>query len=321
MKKLIHKRFLLAGFVLALLYVSQHNQAQLIKITGPVRLLALGDSYTIGASVEEQYRWANQLADSLRAKGVEVDTVAIIARTGWRTDNLLNAIRGTNFNTDFNLVGLCIGVNNQYQGTDIQVFQREFATLLDTAIQLSGNTSSTFILSIPDYAFTPFGQNSYNPTQITEEIASYNAIKFDYAFRRNVRYINITPISQQGLAQPDLVATDGLHPSGKQYALWVGKIMEHIVIDIDINTFTSDELLRHGSPVFKFIDGTIHISNAQNHPLFLRLYNVQGQLLFQQAINSQSYDLPLPDLNQRIIIYQLVNRHNLLLSTGKLAFF
>ncbi|HHG84874.1 MAG TPA: hypothetical protein ENJ82_08990, partial [Bacteroidetes bacterium] len=58
-----------------------------------VRFLALGDSYTIGQSVRSAYCWPNLLADRLEVDA-EIDGLdtRIIAATGWRTDNLMDAI-------------------------------------------------------------------------------------------------------------------------------------------------------------------------------------------------------------------------------------
>jgi len=56
-----------------------------------IRVLCLGDSYTIGESAAVAERWPVQLAARLRERGLEVDPV-IIARTGWTTDELNEAI-------------------------------------------------------------------------------------------------------------------------------------------------------------------------------------------------------------------------------------
>src|SRR5947208_3107083 len=52
------------------------------------KFLALGDSYTIGESVDPQDRWPVQLAKMLRVKGIDIAEPQIIARTGWTTDDL-----------------------------------------------------------------------------------------------------------------------------------------------------------------------------------------------------------------------------------------
>lgn len=115
--------------------------------------MALGDSYTIGESVEESDRWPNQLSEKLRKNGFEVET-EIIAKTGWRTDELLHAITSSkNLGIGYDMVSLLIGVNNQYQGLPFAQYQEEFVNLLKTSIALaSGDTNRVFVVSIPDYS-------------------------------------------------------------------------------------------------------------------------------------------------------------------------
>src|SRR5438552_16662221 len=56
------------------------------------RYLALGDSYTIGESVQASERWPVQLVARLREKGVQFAEPTIVARTGWTTDELTAGI-------------------------------------------------------------------------------------------------------------------------------------------------------------------------------------------------------------------------------------
>lgn len=185
-----------------------------------VRLLALGDSYTIGQSVATNDRWPNQLARELARGNIFVDSVRIIAKTGWRTDNLANAIATQNPDSNWNLVGLLIGVNNQYQGRSVQDYAPEFEELLETAITLAGgNKDHVFVVSIPDYGFTPFGQS--DQPRISAELDQFNAVNRSISQQYQVAYYDITPISREGLARPELVAGDNLHPSGIQYEEWV----------------------------------------------------------------------------------------------------
>ena len=55
--------------------------------------LALGDSYTIGEAVAENMRWPNQLGKN--ANEPAYNPAEIIARTGWTTDELSNALEQT----------------------------------------------------------------------------------------------------------------------------------------------------------------------------------------------------------------------------------
>jgi lysophospholipase L1-like esterase len=185
-----------------------------------VKLLALGDSYTIGQSVAENNRWPNLLAEKMRSVNVNTDSVRIIAKTGWRTDNLASAIAQQNQLKDWNLVGLLIGVNNQYQGRSVVDYGPEFEALLQTAIELAGgDTSHVFVVSIPDYGYTPFGQS--NQVQISAELDEFNDVNRTISMQYGVAYYNITPISREGIDRPELVASDNLHPSGVQYREWV----------------------------------------------------------------------------------------------------
>lgn len=177
--------------------------------------LALGDSYTIGESVAEPERWPNQLTEKLK-----IPAPTIIATTGWRTDNLKDAIEAASLKPEYDLVSLLIGVNNQYQGKPIEVYEREFEELLQTAIKLAkGKKKNVFVVSIPDYGFTPFGKAKQE--KISAELDRYNAINKRIAAKYGVKYFNITEISRKGLEDAELVAGDGLHPSGKMYGQWV----------------------------------------------------------------------------------------------------
>ncbi len=191
--------------------------------------LALGDSYTIGQSVCEMCSFPVQLKDSIQKSLNANDTfeVEIIAQTGWTTTNLKSAIATENPSNDYDLVTLLIGANNQYQHKPFNLYEQEFPELVNTAIQKAkGNKSNVIVISIPDYAFTPFGQGS--PT-ISEELFSYNEFAKNYCLANNISFINITDITQRGIENPNLVATDGLHPSELAYSKFVERILPKAV--------------------------------------------------------------------------------------------
>ncbi|MBX9852828.1 MAG: SGNH/GDSL hydrolase family protein [Cytophagaceae bacterium] len=192
------------------------------------KILALGDSYTIGESVAASQRWPNQLADSLKKKGYEFETPKIIARTGWTTEELMRAIEAEKISGNYDYIFLLIGVNNQYRGYSIKEYEKEFSLLLKKSIGFAGgDQDKVFVLSIPDWAYTPFASGR-NREQISKEIDAFNEVNKKISLKNKVKYIDVTAISRRGLEEPGLLAGDGLHPSGNMYALWVERIMSTV---------------------------------------------------------------------------------------------
>jgi acyl-CoA thioesterase I len=201
-----------------------------------LRVLALGDSYTIGQSVAEKENWPNQLSDSLRHNHTPVKELHIIARTGWTTGNLLNAVNSQSFNYSYDLVGLLIGVNNQFQGRSLSEYEEQFRQLLDIAIALADSqVHRVFVLSIPDYTVTPVG-SQFNRGNTPQQIDAFNAVNRRLAEERSVSYFDITPLSRSIAGHYDFIASDGLHFSGKMYAAWVGFILPDILNLLEPNT-------------------------------------------------------------------------------------
>jgi acyl-CoA thioesterase-1 len=191
-----------------------------------LKYLALGDSYTIGQSVCETCRFPEQLRKKLADLNPKnTYTSKIIATTGWTTTNLISAINAENPASNYDLVTLLIGVNNQYQEKPFSIYEKEFPELIFKAIALAkGDRSNVIVVSIPDYAFTPFGKQTANPSKISSEIDNYNAFAQKYCLEQNIEFVSITDITRQGFINPLLVAQDGLHPSELAYSLFVERI-------------------------------------------------------------------------------------------------
>lgn len=195
------------------------------NVEGTYSYLALGDSYTIGESVDPDFRFPVQLAERLTQNGLVVSEPEIIARTGWTTDELDEAIEAANITEKFNLVSLLIGVNNQYRGRDTAEYRIQFSDLLKQSIGFAKNRpKQVIVVSIPDWGVTPFGQ-SFGPATVAKQIDDFNRINADEAQKAGVRYVEITGISRRAKNEPELVAADGLHPSAEMYRLWVEEIL------------------------------------------------------------------------------------------------
>ena len=209
------------------------------------RYLALGDSYTIGESVAPEERYPVQVSRLLGEKDhVSCGEPEIIAVTGWTTGNLLEALSGKSGRKGgrsvgaegteggsatgegaYDIVSLLIGVNNQFQGRSQAEYREQFELLLQNSIRLAGGRPGhVVVLSIPDYSVTPFGRTG-DTALIAAQIDSFNRINAELAKKYSVKYVDVTAESRKAATDPSLIASDGLHFSGKEYGVWA-RLME-----------------------------------------------------------------------------------------------
>ncbi|WP_342316237.1 SGNH/GDSL hydrolase family protein [Lysobacter sp. FW306-1B-D06B] len=184
--------------------------------------LALGDSYTIGEGVAEAGRWPVQLATALREEGIALADPRIIATTGWTTDELAWGIDGAEPLGEWDFVTLLIGVNNQYRGRSATDYRGDFEALLQRAIRYArGRGDRVLVLSIPDWGVTPFVKTTKaTPQTIATELDAFNAAAQVVCEAHGVTFVDITPVSRERGAEPEMLAEDGLHPSAAMYTLW-----------------------------------------------------------------------------------------------------
>ena len=189
----------------------------------PHSFIALGDSYTIGEGVNEDERWPNQFIDFAYENGIEFDQPVIIAETGWKTFDLINAINQTNFTKKFDYISLLIGVNNQFNSRPIDEFEEDLNKLMNEMKSIKKNDGSIVIISIPDWGYTPYGESS-DMGDISEQINLFNSSLRKFAYTNGLKYVDVTQISRRGINEPDLITKDSLHPSGIMYLEWAKKI-------------------------------------------------------------------------------------------------
>lgn len=189
--------------------------------------LALGDSYTIGEQVPLTESFPYQTIQILRKNGLEISSPEIIAKTGWTTGELLTAVSETKFLKKYDFVSLLIGVNNQYRGRNVEEYKVEFENLLNQSIGLAGtNPGHVFVLSIPDWGITPFAQGK-DMNVISREIDSFNEACKIITEKSGCTFIDNTTVQREN-NNPEMLAGDGLHPSGKEYAKWSEKLAAFI---------------------------------------------------------------------------------------------
>ena len=267
--------------IILFLFVSTLASGQQLSVDAPVRFLALGDSYTIGQGIDIDKRWPEQLVDSLSAKGIVTDTLVINAQTGRTSSGLVNAISNRGYEAlNFNLVSVLIGVNDQFQSRPIEDYQVYFRAILDSALRyVDQDTDQVFVLSIPDYAYTSYGQQN-DPQRISEGIDRYNDINRQISADYNISYFDITPISRLGLDTPSWVANDGLHPSARQYTAWVQLLLEDVLTGVQRGIFQNKKAFTlYPNPVDDQL--IIEWTHLASHDVRLQLLSLDGRLVRQ----------------------------------------
>ena len=186
----------------------------------PIPFLALGDSYTIGEGERAARRWPVQVAALARQRGLFLAKPKIIARTGWTTAELQDAIKAANNHQTYGLVSLLIGVNNQYRGQSVALYRSEFRALLATAIRFAdGQPRHVVVLSIPDWGVTPFAEGR-DRAQIALEIDQFNLVAHEECQHADVAFVDITPLTRAAAGDPKQFVADGLHYTGAQMQQW-----------------------------------------------------------------------------------------------------
>lgn len=185
----------------------------------PLRYIALGDSFTIGTSVAAPERWPNQLAARLR----RLDLVANLGVNGYTSGDLIEDELPQLEGLEPEFLTVLIGVNDVVQGVPEATYRRNVGRILDEAL---GRVPAdrVVVVTTPDYTVTPAGADYGDPAQQAAGIRANNATITELATARGIAVVDVHDLSLLAAGDRSLVAGDGLHPSGAQYALWVERI-------------------------------------------------------------------------------------------------
>jgi lysophospholipase L1-like esterase len=189
-----------------------------------MRLLALGDSYSIGEGVSAAERWPVRLTSALRDAGHVLSDPHIIAATGWTTDELAAAMARASLEPAWALVTLQIGVNDQYRGRSVAALCTGFRPLLARAIELAGGAAQrVLVVSIPDWGVTPFARaRGHDVARTGATIDACNAAERALTAAAGAHWVDVTALSRVAGAE---LAADGLHPAAAQYARWLTALL------------------------------------------------------------------------------------------------
>lgn len=188
-----------------------------------LRYVALGDSYTIGTALaRESDRWPDRL---VAAVGTEpgLELVANLGVNGFTSRDVIDVELPQLAALRPDLASLLVGVNDVVQGVPPASYRANAAQILDALLDVVP-PARLVTVATPDYTVTPQGASYGDPATQAASIRAYNAILCNLARERGIAFVDIHDLSLRALDDRSLVADDGLHPSGAQYALWVERI-------------------------------------------------------------------------------------------------
>jgi acyl-CoA thioesterase I len=192
-------------------------------MTSRLRYVALGDSYTIGTSVPAADRWPDRLVAALGGANGPLDLVANLAVNGFTADDVRRRELPNVAALRPGFASLLVGVNDVVRGVAPETYRADLEAVLDELTALVGR-DRLLLVTTPDYTVTPAGADYGEPAARRAAIERFNAILAVEAVVRGIALVDIFDISERAATDRSLVASDGLHPSGAQYALWVERI-------------------------------------------------------------------------------------------------
>ncbi len=191
---------------------------------GALRYVALGDSYTIGTAVRHaDERWPNRLVATLGPTPPTLELVANLGVNGYTSRDLIDTELPALDALQPEFVSVLIGVNDVVQGVPLESYRANAERILDALLAILP-ASRIVTVATPDYTVTPQGAAYGDPATQSAGIRATNATLGELAGERAIAFVDIFDLSLRAAADRSLVADDGLHPSGAQYALWVERI-------------------------------------------------------------------------------------------------
>jgi len=185
-----------------------------------IRYAAIGDSYTIGEGVQENERWCNIMVAHFKQEDIDIEIVCNPSVTGFTTQDVIDHELPVYRESKPDFATLLIGVNDWVQGVKKEMF-RENLVFIIAEMQLAlENKQHLLLITIPDFSATPEGPKYARGRNISKGLAEFNEIIKQEAGERKLLVADIFELSKEMKNDSSLVAADGLHPSGKEYAEW-----------------------------------------------------------------------------------------------------
>jgi lysophospholipase L1-like esterase len=204
--------------LIAMLASAQTNDS--VQTVAAIRYAVIGDSYSCGEGASLAESWPALLTRHLSTNGLAVSLVSNPAKTGWTSQQALDDELPVWKAAKPDFATLQIGVNDWVQGVDAGTFRQHLILLMDAMLKALPDTNRLLVVNIPDFSVTPTGAMYGDGRNISDGLAGFNKIIKEEASKRNLKVVDVFPLSQKMHDDHSLIARDGLHPSAREYALW-----------------------------------------------------------------------------------------------------
>lgn len=215
-----------------------------------MRYVALGDSLTIGNAVPVSERWPNQLVATLAAEAAlagrkpPLELVGNLATSDFSTRDVITVELPQLENLRPEVCSILIGFNDLWRWVGEDEYIRNLKAILD-AIETLVGAGRTFGVTIPDLTVTPFVSDEDDDripflieayawrvsefpallSLISTQIRVRNQIFAEILGGRGIPCADVHDLSLDAAHDRSLVSEDNLHPSGRQYTLWLARIV------------------------------------------------------------------------------------------------
>lgn len=180
---------------------------------GPLRYLALGDSYTIGTGAsDDSHAWPSIIASRL---GAELTNPAV---NGYTTLDLIREELPYLQSVRPDLVTILIGVNDLVQGRSPDQYRGSLRRIYDEVAEVPERR--VVAISIPTWSFVPAAADFGGKDRVEKMTRVFNEVAIEEARARSFTWVDIGEASMSGIGTKGWIASDQLHPGDEQYAAW-----------------------------------------------------------------------------------------------------
>jgi lysophospholipase L1-like esterase len=187
-----------------------------------LRYVALGDTFTFGDGVRQMDRWPNQLVRILRPE-LDLDLVANLSGRSIASHDVIDEQLPELSHLEPMFVTVQVGGNDAclWREGSVATYRENMATILDAVLGLV-DADRVVVLTAPDFTLMPVQPGTCKgvAAEQSARVAELNDTLHEVASERDVAVVDVAPIADRVTLDPTLVATDGAHPSRKQYAGW-----------------------------------------------------------------------------------------------------